>query len=376
MATSNTINFTLGANIDECARLIGTIGVDLTPIIISEPGVGKSTILSMLAESNGDAWRKPSDTGSDKCKNDKYDYIYVDCPVKDMMDIAASIPNHTTRTLEYYVSALLCPTSTKPKVVMLDEFMKAPKLLQIIFTRLMLDRMAGDWALPEGSVVFGTSNNTTDGVGDSMLQHAGNRVCKIQMRKPRAEQWLAWAGKNGIARAIRAWVAMTPKVMMSYLDSDQSDNPYIFNPKKVGEQFASPRSLAKASVIVANKDVLGESLMMTALAGTIGEAAARAMSAFISLEGKLMPLSEILKNPGTCTVPDEVSVLLMMMMEAIDTLDNQEDLTSYMEFVNRIKAGELVQSIFFTMIMRSKPKLGSRNKQIQDWATRNYALLG
>ena len=61
---------------------------------------------------------------------------------------------------------------------------------------------------------------------------------------------------------------------------------------------------------------------------------------------------------------------------AIDNLDNQEDLTSYMEFVNRIKAGELVQSIFFTMIMRNRAKLGSRNKQINDWAARNYQLLG
>jgi hypothetical protein len=46
-----------------------------------------------------------------------------------------------------------------------------------------------------------------------------------------------------------------------------------------------------------------------------------------------------------------------------------------MEFVNRIKSGELVQSIFFTMLMRNKPKLGSRNKQINDWAAKNYPLL-
>ena len=360
---TNTINFTLGANIDECARLIATVGMDITPIIISEPGVGKSTILAMLERMYGD----------------KYDYIYVDCPVKDMMDIAASIPNHATKGLEYYVSSLFKlagPTANKPKVIMLDEFMKAPKLLQIIFTRLMLERTVGDVALPEGSIVFATSNNVTDGVGDAMMGHVGNRVCKVNMRKPTVEQWLQWANYNGIARAIRAWVAMTPKVMASYLDGNQTDNPYIFNPKNVGVQFASPRSLAKAHAIVSNKDVLGENLMMTALAGTIGEPAARAMAAFIALEGKLMPLAEILKAPGTCTVPEDISVLLMMMMEAIDTIDNQEDLTSYMEFVNRIKSGELVQSIFFTMIMRNRPKLGSRNKQIQTWAASNFQLLG
>jgi hypothetical protein len=357
-----SINFTLKASISATAKLIRTIGATLTPIIFSEPGVGKTSLLGMLEQDLG---------------TDEWDFIYVDCPVKDMMDIAASIPNHETRTLEYYVSSLFKLGNGKKKVIMLDEFAKAPKLLQVIFTRMMLERMIGDVALPEGSIVFGTSNNTTDGVGDAMLAHAGNRICKISMSKPTAEQWCSWAGKQAtpIARPIRAWVAMTPKVMKSYTDGDQNDNPYIFNPKNTGQQFASPRSLAKAHVIVSNKDTLGEELMMTALAGTIGEAAARSMAAFISLEDKLMPMSEVLKNPSTCKVPDDVSVLLMMMMEAIDTLDNHEDLTSYMEFVNRIKAGELVQSIFFTMMMRNKPKLGSRNKEIQAWAAKNYVLL-
>ena len=63
--------------------------------------------------------------------------------------------------------------SKKPKVILLDEFMKAPKLLQVIFTRLMLERTVGDTPLPEGSMVFATSNNQSDGLGDGMLAHAG-----------------------------------------------------------------------------------------------------------------------------------------------------------------------------------------------------------
>ena len=359
------INFTMRGTITAVERAIRVIGEDLTPIVISEPGCGKSSLLAMLEESLGDG----------------YDYIYVDCPVKDMMDVAASIPNHATRSLEYYVSSLFKLTgpdakaNARPKVIMLDEFMKAPKLLQIIFTRLMLERMVGDVPLPKGSLVFGTSNNASDGVGDAMMAHAGNRICKISMEKPKAEAWCAWASKHKIARPIRAWVAMTPKVMASYLDGDQQDNPHIFDPKKVGVQYASPRSLAKADVIVRNKDVLGEDLMMLLLAGTIGEPAARAMAAFISLEDQLMPTSEVLKDPKGCKVPEDISVLLMMMMAAIDTLDNHDDLSGYMDFINRIKSGEIVQSIFFTMICRNSPKLASRNKQINEWSTKNYQLL-
>ena len=146
------VNFSMSVSLEETKNIIKAIGDSLTPIVVSEPGVGKSTILKMLEAEMGD----------------EYDYIYVDCPVKDMMDVAASIPNHDSKSLEYYVSDLFKLGNGKPKVIMLDEFMKAPKLLQIIFTRLMLERSVGDAPLPKGSIVFGTSNNTTDGVGDTV----------------------------------------------------------------------------------------------------------------------------------------------------------------------------------------------------------------
>jgi hypothetical protein len=353
------INFNLNVTIDDCANVIKTIGNSITPIIVSEPGCGKSSILKMLE----------ADLGTDD-----YDFIYVDCPVKDMMDVAASIPNHASKTLEYYVSSLFKLGNGKKKVIMLDEFMKSPKLLQIIFTRLMLERSVGDEPLPEGSIVFGTSNNASDGVGDSMLAHVGNRVCILHMSKPNAEQWNVWATKHKVARPIRAWVAMTPKAMRSYLDGDESDNPYIFKPSSPARSFVSPRSLAKASPIVEAKDVIGEHAMMAALAGTIGEAAAKSMSAFIALEGKLISTADVLKSASTIKVPEDVSAQVMMLFEAVDVLEIQDDLNKYMQFVERIPSSE-VQSVFFTMIMRGKPRIARYNQAINTWATNNHKLM-
>ena len=358
------INFNLQVNINEAKDLIKTIGHELTPVIISEPGVGKSSILKMLE----------ADLGTED-----YDFIYVDCPVKDMMDIAASIPNHQSKSLEYYVSSLFKLGNGKAKVIMLDEFMKAPKLLQVIFTRLMLERTVGDEPLPvsesgKKSIVFGTSNNASDGVGDSMLAHAANRVCLAQMRKPTADEWNAWASSNGVARPIRAWAAMNPKAFRSYLDPDQNDNEYIFKPSSTAKSFVSPRSLAKASVIVSNKDVLTENTLATALAGTIGESAARSMAAFISLEGKLISFKDVIAEPTKVKVPDDVSAQVMMMFEAVDYIESQTDLSSYMEFVERIKSAE-VQSIFFTMMMRSKPRVARYNAKITEWATKNHMIM-
>ena len=353
------INFTLAVSLDEAKTAIKTVGQHITPIIVSEPGVGKSSILKMLEQEMG---------------TDEYDFIYVDCPVKDMMDVAASIPNHNTRSLEYYVSSLFKLGNGKKKVIMLDEFMKAPKLLQIIFTRMILERSVGDEPLPEGSIVFATSNNASDGVGDSMLAHVGNRVTVLKMSKPTADQWNVWASANNVARPIRAWAAMNPRAFYSYTDGGQDDNPFIFKPSGTAQQFVSPRSLAKASPIVQNKDALGEHLMMAMLAGTIGEAAAKSMAAFIALENKLISFKDVIKAPTTVAVPDDVSAQVMMMFEAVDCVETQDDLSKYMQFINRIKSSE-VQSIFFTMMMRGKPRVARYNQEIMKWASENHMLM-
>ena len=134
-------------SIDELRKLIPTISKQdskypnrhITPIIQSEAGCGKTSLLNMLKEDLGE---------------DKYDFIYVDCPVMDYSDVQMTIPNHETKALIPYTGSIWMMDSDKPKVILLDEFMKAPKMLQVMFTRLMLERTIGDRALPDGSIVL------------------------------------------------------------------------------------------------------------------------------------------------------------------------------------------------------------------------------
>lgn len=370
----STIQFTNTVTIKELRTVIPLIAEELTPVIQSEPGCGKTSLLSMMAADNGDKWRSPKDgTG---IEGDKYDYIYVDCPVKDMSDIGMTIPNHATKTLEYYVSSLFNIGNGKPKIILLDEFMKSPKLMQVIYTRLMLERMLGDVPLPSGSQVFATSNNASDGVGDNMLAHAGNRVCIMRMAKPTADEWMAWAGDNGVSRVIRAFVAMFPRCMASYIDGDQKDNPYIFKPSMSSLSFVSPRSLAKADAIVKKRDSMTENAVKVALAGTIGASAAGDMAAFLSLEKSLVDVKDIVKAPDDVVVPKDISAQLMIMFQAVDVLATQDELTKFMTFVERIPSSE-VQAVFFTMMMRNPKaiRLARNNAKISDWAVNNHEMF-
>jgi L-fucose mutarotase/ribose pyranase (RbsD/FucU family) len=359
MAT-NTIDFNNPITLAQARVAIRTLGTTNTAIIKGEPGCGKSTLLKMLKEDMGDG----------------YDYIYVDCPVKDIGDTVMSVPDNDRTRLTQVVSDLFMLDSPKPKVIMLDEFMKTPKLLQTMWTRLMLERTVGDHVLPVGSIVFATSNNASDGVGDSMLAHAGNRVTIYNLRKSNAAEWNAWATDNDIAPEIRACVAMNPRMMASYLDGGQDDNPVIFNPARKSLSFVTGRSLAKCDPIVRNRHVLGDVLTKASLAGTIGAAAAELMSAFLSLANELVSVKDVIADPDNVRMPEKPAALFMMMFNAIDTIETQDELASFMKFLNRIKSSE-VQSVFFTMAMQSKRvgKLAVRNEQIKDWAKNNYELL-
>jgi hypothetical protein len=356
-------------NINEVKDAIKTIGTDVTIMIMSEPGCGKTSILKDMAVDNGDQWRKPGDY----YETDKYDYVYIDGPNKEIMDLAATIPNHETKSLEYYVSSIFRLGNGKPKVIMIDEALKVPKLLQPIYTRMYLERTVGDIPLPEGSIVFGTSNNMSDGVGDTLPAHTANRLAIVQMQKPEPNLWLSWAGEAGISPVIRAAVQMFPRMLRSYRDPDQQDNPYIFQPSKPQVSFVSPRSLAKSDPII--KSDLSTEVKLALLAGTLGEAGARDMMTFVSLEKSVTRFEDIIADPEKVTMPNDIAPLLLMIFNALDKIETQDDLNKFQKFVNRIESQE-VQAVWFVMLLRSpKARMARVNPEISKWALDNHYLL-
>lgn len=357
---SKTINFNTPVELNDVPNLIATIGATRTILLRGEPGIGKSTVLKNLQTTMGN----------------NYDYIYADCPVMDVSDVVMRIPDHETKTLQSYVSELFHLTSPKPKVIMLDEVTKANKLLQVIFTRLMLERTVGDVALPAGSIVFATGNNVTDGVGDTLSAHVLNRLCVINVRKPDARRWNLWATDNGISRTVRAWVAMNPNSLASYLDGGQESNPFIFNPTKPLTSFITPRSLVGADSVIKNVQKLGDYVSKAALAGLCGSAFAESISAFMSMEKELVNVRDIIADPMNVAIPEKPAALFMTMFNAVDTVETQDELSAFMTFVKRIRSEE-AQTCFYSMAFESKrtAKLARNNNDLREWGMKNIELL-
>ena len=140
--------------------------------------------------------------------------------------------------------------------------------------------------------------------------------------------------------------------------------------------FISPRSLTKCNRIVKNRQVWGKAAADVALAGTIGLSGAKLLSVFIDMEAQVVPVADVIANPMGVAVPEDVAALCMLMINAVDEIKTQDDLSSFMQFVQRMKQSEL-QSVFFTMLLDNSrtTKLAANNDVVKGWAMTNYKFI-
>ena len=375
--SKQSLNFDAFVTLDEAKKAIMLYGSTITQTIISEPGVAKSSLLKMIAEENGDKWREIGDHYPD----DKFVYVYVECPVKDVPDMWMGIPVADTGRIVTAISELFQMDDPRPKYIMLDEALKANKMMQIIFSRIKLERVVGDRKLPKGTTIFSTSNNPTDGVGDSMQAHAINRETILYMLKPSTKQWVRdFALKNNIHDSLCSWALFNPRAGESYmtLSREKLDaNDMIFSPYRPTQPFLSYRSLTHCDPIVRNRHIVGDNLTRAALYGTVGKSAGESIMQHLDIVKDLVAFDDIVQSPETVNVPQSMGAQIHILVNAIRSIETQDHLSQFLKFVVRLHSNEL-QSLFNSMIATSDKKgLASRNPDIQKWmmTNKNYELL-
>jgi|TARA_R110000868_G_scaffold166753_3_gene400841 hypothetical protein len=339
-------------SLKEAEDLIATVGKDVTVHLKGQPGIGKSSILKSLAS------RFPDHIP-----------VYVDCADLDLGDLAMPAMNHETKTTAFYPNERFHVHHDKPVLIMLDEITKANEPVKNMLLPVMLERRLGAIKFHPDSIVYSTGNLTTDGVGDSMKAHAKNRLTSVEVRNPTDDEWVDWGMGNDMAPEVLAWVKQFPHCLASYKDESQKENMYIYNPRQQQEAFVSPRSLAKASFIVKNRHILGDNTTMSALAGTIGESAARDMSAYFSLADALPTKEAIYNRPMEATVPNDPSARVILVMRELMSIAD-EHFDAWIKYMQRLPME--LQALFAVNIMASERRqLAATNKSFTDWAVKN-----
>lgn len=333
-------------NFNEAKNLIMTCGATNTVLLRGRPGIGKSSLLSAVAQEMPD-----------------YMPCYLDAAILDLGDVGMPVVDRDKMVTHYAPNARFGAgrDQHRPVLLMLDELGKASRAVINMLMPVILDRRIGDVMLPPGSIVFGTTNLDSDGVGDNIPAQAYNRMTVSEMAGPQVDEWLMWAALNDIAPEVMYCAREYPQMFECYTDIDKdAKNPYIFNPRTGSTKcFTSPRSLHKASHLIKARDRLGSALL-PALAGTVGESAARDMEAMVSLTDSMPTWDQVVTNPLTVRLPDEMSAAYLMAFRLAgraqgDTLD------AVVQYVNRWTSFEATM-LFVTQLASNISKVGMANK--------------
>lgn len=346
-------------SLNQCASLIRNCGTTNTFIVRGRPGIGKSSILSMLSDALPD-----------------YVPCYIDVANLDLGDLGMPVINKDTMVTNYAPNARfgIGNNQHKPVILMLDELGKASRPVLNMLLPVILEKRLGDVPLPTGSIVYATTNLDTDGVGDNIPAHAYNRMSELVV-DINADQWLDWASNNGVSPEVMAFAKQTSEVFQCYTELGKNEkNPYIFNPLTGNVRtFCSPRSLAKASHLIESRDVLGDALL-PALIGTIGESGARQMEALVNLSDQLPLFENIVKDPAKTKIPsnDSVSALFILAF-MLSSRVNAETMDAVMTYVTRWTHFE-AHALFITSLAGNRNKVGMACKNRQ--FTQAAAKLG
>jgi hypothetical protein len=334
----------LSINLKQATTLIRNVGTTNTILLRGQPGVGKSSILATLGREMPD-----------------YQVCYIDCANLDLGDLAMPVIDKETMTTSYAPNVRfgVGKNQTRPVILMLDELGKASRPVMNMLLPTILEHRVGDVQYRTGSIILATTNFDTDGVGDNIPAHAYNRMTVVNLANPTVDQWLEWASDNNIAPEVMAFAKQYPQVFECYADLDKDDkNPYIFNPLTGNvKAYCSPRSLEKASNLIKMRHVLGDALL-PALAGTVGEAAARDMDALINLADQLPLFETIVRDPLNAKIPSSAGALFILSFMLAGRVD-AKTIEPVMQYADRMSSASFeAHSLFIASLASNKTKVG------------------
>jgi len=350
-------------SIDQCVNALLHTGHLRTMLVEGHMGTGKSSMLPMLAAVK--ATHMP---------------CYFDCTTKDLGDI--TIPNIAhmddgSGYVQYLTNEELGAHHHKPVLLMIDEYGKANTAVKNSLLRLMLERKIGGYTLHPDSIIFATTNLGAENVGDMLPPHARNRLVLVRMKKPTADDYIAYGIRNDFDLALLGFVKEYKTALFQDFTQvkDPDDNLYIFHPRQERRSFFTPRSGHAASDVLKQRHNLDDHTLTALLMGAVGERTAMDLMAFVKIGDQLPSLESLKNNPKTAVVPDSTAAVCMVVTKALMEMSNKW-IDAWMDYMVRLDTE--AQGMFVNQAIRETyqhRKVVVANGKFTDWAVANNYLF-
>lgn len=313
MATESTTNQVRPqVTLREAQRIIRNVAPELSVLLLSPPGIGKSSAVEQAAHAAGlectsllGTQLAPEDvSGIPRIENGRS----VFCPPK----------------------VVLPEDLSTPYCLFLDELPACSPDIQKAFYSLLLDRRIGEHHLPLGTWVVAAGNRPEDhALVRSLSTALVNRVIILDV-KVDFKEWAVWASSNGVRKDILSFLLCHPVAL-------QRSTP------KAPQPFSTPRSwtqLSRALDLMENDGPLDRASLEALVHGTVSVEDATAFCLYKRADMANLPtLHEILRNPSKLPDDDEAKGQLKRMLLLQMLQDNVS--SHHLECFNGITPGEV-----------------------------------
>ena len=247
-------------------------------------------------------------------------------------------------------------------VIFFDEFLQSDGDVQKAAAPVILDRRVGRYTLPEDTRVWLASNRASDrsGVGRE-FDHIINRTAVVNV-EGHPEDLAAWMAEHDYPAIFRSYVLRRPNIVFGGIPKEQ-------------RPFCTPRSFVAACdflMLTGQQDeYTPSSFDMTVLSGTVGDAEAADLQAFLRLHDQLPSKREVLESPDVAKMPSGMDgQMVVVQMLAFDvTVDTVDPVVTYVKRMSPDMAVSFVKTA-----VKKNPAL-LNTKAVTNWVTDNHSLL-
>ena len=248
------------------------------PVMIwGPPGVGKSELVAQVAGFHG------------------VPLIDIRLSQLEPSDLRG-IPFRVDNQVEWAVPKMLPDAARHGKtgILFLDEITSATPAVSAAAYQLILDRVLGEYRVPDGWVIFAAGNRQGDrGVTYSMPSPLANRFTHYDF-EVNLDDWVLWAHRHKIDERVIAFLRFRPELL------------FDFDPALDPVAFPTPRSWEFAHHALQKFSANGV-LLANALQACVGKAAGVEIVAFIENLENLSDVDAIVQGAET-GIPDSIDL--------------------------------------------------------------------
>lgn len=256
--------------------LADVLDAGLVPLLVSSPGIGKSSIIKQVAVQR------------------KLKVIDLRLAASDPTDMSGFPSVNADRSKAGYlpmdtfpVEGDEIPEGYDGWMLFLDEMTSAPMSVQAAAYKLVLDKMVGLKNLHPKVQIVAAGNKTTDKAIVTRTSTAmQSRLVTLTLGLD-VEGWISHALTNDFDMRVVGWITQFP------------DKLHMFDPNHNDVTFPCPRTYEFLSDIIKPMTTIPD-WKLPLVAGTVGKGVAIEFTNFINIFEKLPKIETILANPDTC----------------------------------------------------------------------------